>query len=227
VNLSNRLLAIVSKVNKNSNIVDIGTDHGYVPIYLCEKKVVQKAIACDVSKGSCEKASKNVLEHSLERRISVIKSDGLKSIDTIGFNTVVISGMGGKLVEKILDEGVDKLNNIEYLVLQPQTDIESVRKKMHSIGYIIIDEDIVFEDKMYYNIIVGKKGNEIYEKEIEYMFGKVLLNRQDKMLKSFLEYEILKSKDIINSLKESKTENANSRITEICGYIRLLEKIIN
>ncbi|HCC06600.1 MAG TPA: hypothetical protein DEP72_00345 [Clostridiales bacterium] len=227
MNLSARLLSIANKVNQSSNIIDIGTDHGYVPIYLCEKNVIQKAVASDVSKSSCDKASKNILEHSQDTRISVIKSDGLNSIDTMGFDTVVISGMGGKLIGKIVDDSVDKFSNIEYLIVQPQTDVEYVRRKLHDVGYKITDEDIVLEDEIYYNIIVGKKGNEIYEKEIEYLFGKVLIDRKDKMLKSLLEYEIIKSRDIIKLLNESKTENAMNRINNINKYIILLDETIN
>ncbi|HBY20157.1 MAG: hypothetical protein A2Y24_00735 [Clostridiales bacterium GWE2_32_10] len=200
--LSKRLLTIAGKVLQGSNIIDVGTDHGYVPIYLYETKVINKAIAADVSYGSCEKARQNIIEHSLENYILVVESDGLKGIDTKGFDTIVISGMGGRLICGILDDGIEKLKNIEYLVLQPQTEIASVRKKLHSIGYKIIDEDILLDDGKYYNIIVGKKGKEVYDKDIDYLFGKRLLDRKDAVLKEFLEFEVLKLRGIIGRIKE-------------------------
>ena len=70
----------------------------------------------------------------------------------------------------------------------------------YSIGYKIIDEDIVLDDGKYYNIIVGKKGEEVYDRDIEYLFGKILLDRKDDVLMEFLEFEVVKLRRIIERM---------------------------
>ncbi len=226
MNISKRLLAIANKIKLNSSLIDVGTDHAYVPIYLYTNKIIDKAIAADISKGSCAKAILNICSYNLENNISVIQSDGLKSINTNGYNTLVISGMGGELISNILASGKEKLSNVEYIILQPQTEIEVVRKKLHNIGYMIVNEEMIYEDKKYYTIIVAQKGNETYEHEIEYLFGRINLEQLSEVFVNYLKLEIEKSKKVLTEIEKSNAKTADNRATQIHKYISLINDIL-
>ena len=104
--LSKRLETVASFVPKGSNIADIGTDHGYVPIYLVREGQAEHAVAMDVRKGPLERARAHVAEAGLGSRIDVRLSDGLAGLKPGEADCVVIAGMGGELIIHILEEGV-------------------------------------------------------------------------------------------------------------------------
>ncbi len=192
-------------------LVDVGTDHAYIPIYLVEKNIAQKAVACDISKGSVEKAKKNIEKYSYSDIIEARVGDGLKVIDC-GENPdqIIIAGMGGLLTIDILNNSKDVVNLAERIILQPQRDIDKVRKTVHSLGFKIIDEKMTFEDGKYYNVIVCEKGKDCYYSEKDYFFGKILLERKDEFLKKQIAHELFKVERILNKMSyEMSIEEKN------------------
>ena len=115
--LSKRLLAVSEMVTSNSRLADIGTDHGYIPIYLIENKRVPRAIAMDVNKGPLNRAKENIEHHGLENYIETRLSDGAAALHSGEVDAVVIAGMGGGLVMKILTEGSGVLKSVKELIL--------------------------------------------------------------------------------------------------------------
>ncbi len=105
VKLSKRLERIASFVQPGSRVADIGTDHGYVPIWLVQKGVCPSALAMDVRKGPLERAEEHVEEVGLSGKIELRLSDGLAKLKAGEADTVVIAGMGGKLTCRILEQG--------------------------------------------------------------------------------------------------------------------------
>ena len=188
LHLSNRLLTVAQAVKPCSCAADIGTDHAYVPIWLCQNNITAYCIAGDVSKGSAQKAADNVMSHCLDDRISTRCGSGLEIInkdETI--DCIIISGMGGMLMLDILNGG--DLTSVTQLVLQPQKDIPKVRKALHAFGFKRENEYIVFEENKYYNIINAVRGAEPEYTETEYLLGKRLLEKKDPLLKKYIEHE--------------------------------------
>ena len=110
--LSNRLKNVVSQVNTGNLIADIGTDHGYVPIYLIKNSIAKKAIAADISKGSCDKAKTNISLYGLNDKIDVRCGNGLEIIkDSEIIDTIIISGMGGLLTIDVLKSNEKAVKN--------------------------------------------------------------------------------------------------------------------
>ena len=100
--LSDRLQAVASMVTENNRLADVGTDHAYIPIYLCQTGKIPSAVAMDVKKGPLLRAEQNITLYQLENHIQIRLSDGVENLDAGEVDSVVIAGMGGSLVQKIL-----------------------------------------------------------------------------------------------------------------------------
>ena len=107
--LSKRLYAVAGLVTKGASVADIGTDHGYIPIYLIEQGISPKAIALDINKGPLERARMHIVGHGLKDRIETRLSDGLEAVMPGEVDTMIAAGMGGGLIIKILTEGKEVL----------------------------------------------------------------------------------------------------------------------
>lgn len=207
--LSKRLQKVADTVNKSNIVADIGTDHAYVPIYLVKNKVANKAIAADISQGSCKKAQLNVNNKHLNHLIDVRCGNGLEVIkaDEI-IDTIIIAGMGGLMTISVLESNKKAVNNAKQLVLQPQKDIYKVRQYIHSIGYKITNETMLVDNNKYYNIINAEKGIEKYT-ELEYLFGKILIENKSIILKEYVNIELNKIITVLKNMKDNGKENSN------------------
>ena len=132
--LSLRLSAIAEMVTEGNRLVDVGCDHGYLPVYLILEKKIPRAIAADVGKGPLSRAREHIHQYGLDNYIETRLSDGLKEIGKEEGDTLVIAGMGGPLMEKILTEGEETRKGFRELILQPQSDIPHVRKFLFENG---------------------------------------------------------------------------------------------
>lgn len=219
--LSDRLLAIASEVPENVSVADVGCDHAYTSIYLAEHKKLKHIIAMDVRTGPLKKAKENIKASGLEAIIETRLSDGLQGVVPGEINAVVISGMGGALIQKILTEGKAVVESVDYLVLQPQTEKAELRRYLHSIGMKIEKEVMLIEDGKYYNIITAIRGKDLIYSEEEYEFGHYLLNSKDTVLYEFLQIELAKVQKILLNLEHFREKN-ETRIYELEVKRRLI-----
>lgn len=221
--LSERLFAIANEVPEGGAIADVGCDHAYTSIYLAEHKKPAHVIAMDVRTGPLSKAKENIKACGLEHVIETRLSDGLSAVTKGEIDTVVISGMGGPLIQKILAEGKEILESVQHLVLQPQTEKAELRKYLHSIGMKIIKEVMLIDDGKYYSIIVATPGYEEYYTEVEYEFGRYLLEERNEILYKFLLKESKKMKRILGNLEKYREKN-EERICELSEQQKLIEE---
>ena len=156
--LSQRLLAVADLASAGHCLADVGTDHGYIPIYLMEKGNYERAIAMDVRKGPLLRAEENRKSHGFEDRMDLRLSDGVAALREGEADTVVIAGMGGGLVIHILTEGAKVLKSVETLVLQPQSEFARVRDYLEKNEYRIEEEHMLCEDGKYYAMMRVKHG---------------------------------------------------------------------
>ena len=146
IRLSKRLTALANMVTDGNRLADIGTDHGYIPIYLCQTGKIPSALAVDIGKGPLQQAQTHIAEHGLSEQIKTRLSDGMAALQSGEADTILIAGMGGGLVMKILSEGAEKLTGREELILQPQSEITLVREFLRMRNFQILDEDMILED---------------------------------------------------------------------------------
>ena len=199
--LSKRLKTVADLVTKGNIVADVGTDHGYVPIYLVEEEISPYCYAMDVNEGPLNKAKANIIEHELEDKIETILSDGLDAFGDRKADTIIISGMGGDLIVDILS----RANDFDELILSPHKRSDLVRKFLCRNGYEIADEKMVEDAGKYYPVIKAQRGESDYS-ETELEFGPILLAKKDKTLKAFLDLEYQKFTRIKSGLDREDEE---------------------
>ena len=125
--LSPRLLAVAELVREGAYVADVGTDHAYLPIYLCLSGKARGAVASDINEGPVQRAKLNIASHKLEDKILVLHTDGLRRVDILCPDDVMICGMGGELIAEIISgaEWLKKRRN--RLILQPMTQADKLR----------------------------------------------------------------------------------------------------
>lgn len=193
IKISRRLKSIADYVDDNSSVVDIGCDHGLLDIYLIENKHNIKVIASDVNQNALNNAIKNIKKHNMQKSIKTVLSNGLDNIEIKGIDTIVISGMGSHTIAGILYSNMQKLKQIETLILQSNNDLDFLRYKVVKLGYYIEKESLVKEQGIIYTVIRFKKGYRFYTKKQLY-FGPCLMKENNDLFqeKSKLELEKLK-----------------------------------
>lgn len=233
--LSDRLQAVANMVTPGNKVADVGCDHAYISIYLVKNKISDKVIAMDVNKGPLAKARENISRHAFEDKIETRLSDGLEKLSANEIDTIIIAGMGGGLTCKILEEGIDKLVGVKELILQPQSELDLVRKLLERLNYNIITEKMLIDDGKYYVVMravyVKDKSGELnqvneYNEDIEeahYLYGKYLLVNKDPVLHQFL----LQQKEVLSNIKDklihTHTINAKNRLEEVKREIRFVD----
>lgn len=224
MDISFRLNKIAEKVIKNSVIADIGTDHAYIPIFLYKNNIIKKAIACDISKGSLEKAKLNILKYNLGKYIETRLGNGLEKVSLEdNVDTIIMAGMGGMLMIDILKNDIQIAKASKTLILQPQKDIAEVRKFLHKNEFQIQDEEMIIDEGKFYNIIIAKKGVQSFT-EKEYIFGKANIEKKCDILKEYILKELNIMENIINQLK---TTNSFNRIKEIEKQKEIYKEVLN
>lgn len=224
IQLSKRLQAVADYVSKGTSVADIGTDHGYIPIYLTANNICTKAYAMDVRKGPLEHAKANIERMGLSDRIEVRLSDGLKELHKGEADSVVISGMGGYLTTEILQAGKEALESVSELVLCPHADVDVVRHYLHNNGFAIEEEKMLIDEDKFYNIIKAYRGSETYEREVFYRYGKKLLEQKDETLKTFLDIEKGKYLRVRDILKDKDNEAKQKRLPEVEEILKYMDE---
>lgn len=224
--LSKRLQAVADLVGEDLIVADVGTDHGYIPIYLLENKKSSKAFAMDVNKGPLLRADEHIVEHGLEKVIETRLSDGVKNLQVGECDAVVIAGMGGALTIKILEEGKHIFKSLTEFVLQPQSELHKVREYLISQGYCVVAEDMVCEDGKFYPMMKVINGESDSYDAIELRYGKRLLSERHPVLKRFLDKEKNTKKMILQNLQNASGEHIKIRRKEIENELEGIENAL-
>lgn len=214
--LSKRLKAVADMVTKGNIVADIGTDHGYVPIYLVKNNISERAYAMDINEGPLKMAAKNIHLEGLSNKITTVLSNGMDGMRDNMAESVIIAGMGGDLIVDILSRGRE-IKGVKEFVLSPHKRIDLVRKFLIESGWEIIQENMVVDGGKYYTIIKAVKGQNTEYTDVELVYGKYLLETKNRTLKQYLEKENEKFLEILNRMKESGNKNDSQikRILEV------------
>ena len=225
--LSQRLSSVASMVTAGNCLADVGTDHGYVPIYLYERNIIPRAIAMDVNKGPLERAALHIAESGMKEAIETRLSDGLTALKPGEADSVVIAGMGGPLIIRILSAHPEVTESLKELILQPQSEISEVRIWLYEQGYEIVEEHMVFEDGKYYPMFKAVKNPEAEKlTDLEYKYGKISVLGEPEVLRAYLVREIANKQNILQKLNEETTEKSKGRAVEIKALLAELEEML-
>ena len=223
--LSERLLAVSSLVTEGSRLADIGTDHGFVPIFLVESGRIPSAIAMDVNAGPLERAREHIALHGLEEKIVTRLSDGLTALGKDEADTVLIAGMGGALTVRILDQRKDLPSQVKELVLQPQSEIGLVRRYLEHSGWKIVREKMVREDGKYYPMMRCIPGP-MHLSAVQACYGPCLMEDRPAVWIDFLKWRKGILEKNLARLQNARGERGRERRSEIRKETEVLEELL-
>lgn len=224
--LSNRLKTVAMMVDKCHCAADIGTDHGYVPIYLVDNNICENVIACDINKGPLHKAEVNINSYNLKDKIECRLSNGLSKLKVGEAQGIIIAGMGGNLIRDILEDGLEVFKNVKFAVLQPVQNPEILREYIYKKGYKILDENLCIDENKFYEIIkIGYDNKPKVMDEIFYEVSKKLIDINHPDIKKFILAKINRYKTIFENIKDT-SDLALKRRCEIQNKIQKLEEIL-
>ena len=131
--LSRRLMSVASGVTKGNRLADIGTDHGYIPIYPVSEGIIPSAIAMDVNQGPLDRADAHIREHGLEDKIGTRLSNGLEKLDADEADTIVVMDIEDPengVIARGFDELLERVSSWNYEFLQDSEVVGSHREQI-------------------------------------------------------------------------------------------------
>lgn len=252
--MSHRLITDAELLGENAHFkstADVGCDHGYVSMYLVLSGISDRAIAMDVRQGPLSAARGNIAEFGLSDRIATRLSDGLLELGPGEADSIVIAGMGGKLMINILDRKDIRALGIRRGVLQPQSDLREFREYLRAKGYAVISERIVLEEgKYYFPMLVDfspagdpykdklKELSEILSarcgdgessfaaaERLALRYGAFNILKRDEILFNYLLHGAEVDRSILESLDERQHEDRYREVSRELSDIELLLKL--
>ena len=208
--LPKRLETIIERMPASDCIADIGCDHAYVAIEAVRRRKAARALACDVRKGPLQQAAEHILCAGLAEKIEPRLSDGLEKVAPGEADSVIIAGMGGPLMERILQ---GRLADFGHFVLSPQSEIPHFRRFLLAEGMQIDEETMLIDEGKYYVIFnvsqrADASSDPMYMTEEDFLYGGRLLRRLDPVLKSFLEKEKTRYEGILGQTDSAEVRAA-------------------
>lgn len=217
--LSKRLEAIANMIDQDDIVLDIGTDHGYLPIYLVSNQKIKLAIASDIKESPLQMASKNVTKANLVDKIKLVLSDGLESI-TSYFNTLVIAGVGPRTIINVLENGKAKIKG-KTLILQSNVSSNLVRDWLSTNNFKIINEALVEEDDNYYEVIKAVNGKQLLTNSDLYL-GPIIKKGKSETVGKYFAYMRDKYSKLVKRIPKKEVE----KIKKINEIIEIYKKRI-
>ncbi len=229
INPDARLMTAVGFV-RGGKVADIGTDHAYLPIYLVSEHYAESAVAADINQGPIERAALNIKNEGLGEKIIAVRTDGLHGIEKYEPKDIIIFGMGGELIAKIIDEAPwVKCGNIR-LILQPMTHAHDLRGYLLTSGFDIVGEKLSSDgDRIYQTVCAEYSGKSIPTDQLsmpELMFGKKNIAEGGELFEKLLDktantYLVIKNG---KKLSDSDTSQEDGLLEWIQNYYEAKDK---
>lgn len=209
--LDKRLSAIFNQIGDCAVLADIGTDHGLLCLTALNSGKVQKVIATDISDKSLQKAINLLTENGFENNCEFRVGDGLSVLSSSEADVIVVSGMGGREICKMINSAQDFSSRF---ILSPQSDVKLVRQTLLSCGFEILSDFVVLSQSKFYDIIVAQKGRDSYT-EFELEYGKSIHRAKSEDYLLWLDKEIEKATNLSLALDGEVKERFVKRKQEL------------
>lgn len=224
MNLSDRLQLIADEIIAGETMADIGTDHGFLPLYLMESGKCPHVIMADISKGSLAKADENCKLAGPGKTYDLRLGDGIDVLEDGEVDVVAIAGMGGLLIRDILDWNIKKSRSFKRYIFQPRNKIGALRYWLYLNGFDIEKESLVREGKYICEVITVRTGNEVkrqadYTADFDYPDS--LLEWKDPLTEEYL----LTKLALENSIYQNILKNSRNPEMEAVKSKAKVEKI--
>ena len=209
IKLSPRLKKIADQINVGETMADIGTDHGFLPVYLWENKISPSVIMADISRGSLAKAEENCKMLYPDTKFDLRLGSGIEVLAPGEVDAVVMAGMGGILMTEILEQDLAKAQSFKKLILQPRKDVGKLRFWLYDHSFSIIGENLVRERKYICEVLTAIPKEvaitrQMNGDDIEYEFPHTLLDYRDELLTEYLSIKKRLEVEILENMRKGK-----------------------
>lgn len=217
--LNLRLRHIAKMIEPCEVLIDIGSDHGFLPISLLKMKVIQTAIICDINALPLQSAIKNTHEAHLEEQCTFIQSNGLQNYKG-PVDTAVIAGMGYETIAQIIQQDFERFQLIDQIILQSNTHLDKLRAFLMENKFAIVNEELVKDRKHFYVIMkVSYKGIKIEYDGSDLWIGPVLKSRKDDLMHAYLLHLYRIEANVLNGQKKESSK----KIQVIQAYLDVIQ----
>ena len=238
--LSERMSALAKLVGTTDVLADVGCDHAFLPIALIQQHQIERAIAMDLRSGPLLHASENIQKAGLEQLITTRLSDGLEALQENEASEIVIAGMGGSLIRKILAHDMEKARKADACILQPQSEVAEVRQFLDAWGFSFVQEDMIYEEGKYYpmmkvswnGLVEDEEMPSFHEKggclsELETVFGPLLIQQKHLvLLQMALNQQSFYQEILVKLSKQEQAAHIKKRQIEIQEELRLIDILL-
>lgn len=230
--LSKRMQAVADLAKEVDILADVGTDHAYIPIYLAECGKLKRAIAMDINQGPLARAFEHIQQYAVADYIETRLSDGLEALEPAEADTIVIAGMGGALMKRILTQGEIVAHSAKRLVLQPQSELSAFRYFLSQHGYRIVEEDMVYEERKFYTIMAAEpviedqrvSGDCLSQTQLKY--GPLLIQQCHPVLKLYLQRRQEQKQQILKQLCVNAKRDVSKQRFQVEKDLKEIEKVL-
>lgn len=223
--LDTRLFAAAELLGTGNTLADIGSDHAFLPIYMLKNQRIAHAIITDINDMPLKNSMDHVNQYRMQNYCEFRKGSGLEIIKDGDADLISICGMGGDLIATIIKNGIDTAKSAEKLVLQPMTNHALLRKNITEMGFRIIDEKMIRDRHLFYQIFSVQKGDEKqYKNEIDFEFSPLLRYNKDETMREYIQFQLRVQRKIFVQLQEN---NQLSLMNESLKKIDRMKGLLN
>ena len=225
--LSRRLERVAANVPADARLADIGSDHGYLPVALLRRGAITAAVAGEVATTPFHAAQRTVRDNDLEQHITVRLANGLAAIHPDdGITAISLCGMGGETIRDILDSGKAHLNGRERLILQPNGGEQPLRQWLMDNGYAILSEELLHENRFYYEIIVAERTDPVQYSAEELYFGPLHLQARSPVFLAKWQRSLRQKQKTLASLEQARQTLPCAKRHELAQQIQWITALL-
>ncbi|MBI6911817.1 tRNA (adenine(22)-N(1))-methyltransferase [Pseudomonas palleroniana] len=225
--LSMRLERVAANVPAESRLADIGSDHAYLPVALMHRGVITAAVAGEVATTPFHAAQRTVRDNGLEQHISVRLANGLAAIEPgDGITAISLCGMGGETIRDILDAGKACLSGLERLILQPNGGEQPLRQWLMDNGYSILHEELLHENRFYYEIIVAERAGPVTYSAEQLYFGPLQMQARSPVFLAKWQRLLRQKHKTLASLEQARQAVPPAKVQEVAREVRWISELL-
>ena len=225
--LSQRLERVAAHIPAGARLADIGSDHAYLPVALMRRGAIAAAVAGEVAATPFQAANRTVADNGLTQHITVRLADGLAAIEAGDDITAVsLCGMGGETIRDILDSGRARLNGRERLILQPNGGEQPLRQWLMENGYQILHEELLRENRFYYEIIVAERTEAMTYTAEQLYFGPLQMQARSPEFLAKWQRILREKRKTLASLEQARQAVPEQKAQEIVQPVKWIVQLL-
>ena len=225
--LSMRLERVAANVPSGARLADIGSDHAYLPVALLRRGAISAAVAGELASTPFHAAQRTVRDNDLQAHISVRQANGLAAIEPDdGITAISLCGMGGETIRDILDGGKARLSGRERLILQPNGGEAPLRHWLMDNAYTILNEELVHENRFYYEIIVAERAGPVAYSAEQLYFGPLQMQARSPVFLAKWQRALRLKQKVLAGLEQSEQGALHCKQQHIARQVQWIRELL-